>query len=852
LKEWPTLRQHEGLVAVLKETPFVPVGRRLLRPREVLDPRVDVLSYIFGGEEVFPDSECSGEEWLTLLAALGMKTSIDRESFLECARKVQQLAGGQPFGNPRVACGALSPDVLSRAMLLARHLVEHFGALTATDDDEVGAERRASDFCATLGRLRFVPSNEPLVGVGPHAGEPTLACFAELALNQDRHLVWTEVPLLKRDLTPPRTSWQDLGLLHPPPATTVLSHGLSISQHPPDQWPYSDDPSDSAEAVFGAIWAHFGERWLSMPHDVRARLSTMRLLLCGTSFVPPRRVFRSVFATCQPLLQPVSAISSTPAPSDQVLMAVGVSDEPSLPSLARILRELPAECGGARLTPSERRALISILRLASDFRGFSADGKFAVPTQGGLAVCAERCVISDSPWILRRMRPGVVHLASDAIDSPLRAKLQLKKLSDVVKVRLAPGFEPRLEGTCDDLAAAELTSLMHSMDFAAAASSLLGAHAGWRDPSLSAPPRHLRTEAIATALRPFSVTLVRRLRTRLVLGATGEDVTAELLAEEEDDEPWFVERTGKEILILAELPAGLSRELLLAQAVCELVGSDSPASLAPLLASPAARITTTLEALRVSPPLQWATASASGAPGTPCSAEDEAMLHLVPLRPYFTGEVVAVDGNRIGRPDDNGLVYAEIDTSTTSGQNQLSLRVGGAVIRCLALDVHSFCSQLRTTAGRRPDTSGALAEEDHVETTLEDEASRQEADGSGSAPPSGPSSAELVDAVSSVLRRAGVPIGLETKQLLEANLQLQAELASTKAELEDARIESSRAREQFEVADTAITCQVCMTRRVDLLLNGCGHMLCSTCAARMQQCPFCRRPLTEGTARLRW
>ena len=29
-----------------------------------------------------------------------MKTSIDRESFLDCARKVQSLAGALPFGKP--------------------------------------------------------------------------------------------------------------------------------------------------------------------------------------------------------------------------------------------------------------------------------------------------------------------------------------------------------------------------------------------------------------------------------------------------------------------------------------------------------------------------------------------------------------------------------------------------------------------------------------------------------------------------------------------------------------------------------------------------------------------------------
>ena len=47
LAHWPQLRQHDGLRAALQETPFVPVGDRLLRAREVLGPRVDVPSSIF-------------------------------------------------------------------------------------------------------------------------------------------------------------------------------------------------------------------------------------------------------------------------------------------------------------------------------------------------------------------------------------------------------------------------------------------------------------------------------------------------------------------------------------------------------------------------------------------------------------------------------------------------------------------------------------------------------------------------------------------------------------------------------------------------------------------------------------
>lgn len=83
-------------------------------------------------EQVFPEPECCTEEWMALLAFLGMKTSIDRDSFLECARKVQQLAGASPFGTPR-ATEPPTADVLSRAQLLATHLIEHFAVLTSTE-----------------------------------------------------------------------------------------------------------------------------------------------------------------------------------------------------------------------------------------------------------------------------------------------------------------------------------------------------------------------------------------------------------------------------------------------------------------------------------------------------------------------------------------------------------------------------------------------------------------------------------------------------------------------------------------------------------------------------------------------
>ena len=437
------------------------------------------------------------------------------------------------------------------------------------------------------------------------------------------------------------------------------------------------------------------------------------------------------------------------------------------------------------------------------------------------------------------------------------------------------------------------------MDFATAASRLLAAHAGWRDRDLVATPRGLRAEAISLALRAYRVTLVRTLCTRLQLTSSGEDVTAEAPSDDGSgagsgaagaastsatssahnsaaahDDAWYVDRKGSELLLLATAPAGLSREQLLAQAVCEVLGVDAPTSLAPLLAVDASQAAAMLARLRVPPPPHWATAcmrsprrlhssqvppppqwaaaSAVGSAGTPCTTEDEALLQLRPLRAYFAGEVVCISASQLGisagGDEADGYVYAEVDVAVPaatapqadgrggggffdSGGGALSrmppgmppgmpsgpmvaLRVGGqrARMQCLSLQVHSFRSIRReraeasgTTAvgvavgGRAPGADGAMPGVMPGSST----------GARPGVPTGGPSSAELVEAVSAVLRRAGVPLGLETTELLEANLALKTALGASRADLDEQALETTRCREQLEAMERVITCQVC-------------------------------------------
>ena len=350
-----------------------------------------------------------------------MKTRVDAEAFVRCARKIEAL-GAATQGAPPTA------DVLARAALLTAHLHDNFLTLCSGTEEGGGlaqgpttAFADADAFCGALRGVRFVPSHAASALAGPHEGEPLLACFGELALHQDRRLLWTVAPVLRREWAPPRELWPALGLLHPPPMENVLAHAAQLAAWAPDAWPF-DGVAEPLREVVGALWAYFAERQHAASAEAMARLAQLPLVLCGAALVRPSRVFGSCFGACQPLLQPRAAISSRPQPSDALLVALGMGEAAALPDYLRLLRELPDEYRGARLAPSERRAVLATLQLAADAPGFRADGRLALPTADGGLAPLRSCVVDDAPWLLHRMRPGAVRLVS-AVGTLLQAQL---------------------------------------------------------------------------------------------------------------------------------------------------------------------------------------------------------------------------------------------------------------------------------------------------------------------------------------------------------------------------------------------------------------------------------------------
>ena len=80
---------------------------------------------------------------------------------------------------------------------------------------------------------------------------------------------------------------------------------------------------------------------------------------------------------------------------------------------------------------------------------------------------------------------------------------------------------------------------------------------------------------------------------------------------------------------------------------------------------------------------------------------------------------------------------------------------------------------------------------------------------------------------------------------LEAKLEVGARFARDAAAAEIQRRAEALAAREREAEDQA-TCALCMDAPKSIVF-GCGHQACLQCAARMQECPFCR---TDITARI--
>ncbi len=221
---------------------------------------------------------------------------------------------------------------------------------------------------------------------------------------------------------------------------------------------------------------------------------------------------------------------------------------------------------------------------------------------------------------------------------------------------------------------------------------------------------------------------------------------------------------------------------------------------------------------------------------------------LKPLRAFFAGEVVAVQA---AEGEGGGYRYAVVDVArpvdapADEARRPLALR-SPELIHVSPLAVYAFASQRPP-----PPVGGAAVRAAAASGAAAPSQPGSSADGAAdSSPPPPPQpaaldSSQLLEAVAGVMAKAGTPLDAERRQLLQDNVQLRDELKQARTELAKAKREASDYKDSFD-------CQICYARKVDVLINECGHTLCHVCVQSVNaRCPFCRKEF-DTASRFYW
>ncbi|CAN0226515.1 unnamed protein product [Phaeothamnion confervicola] len=232
-----------------------------------------------------------------------------------------------------------------------------------------------------------------------------LARFRDAAIHRDRNLVYTVMPVHVEDQQPPQLQFSSLGIKTPPPPRIVLRHLRNLIEAGLEHWTYRDPP----EKVFRDIYRFLDEGWHNLSPNVRSGLRELPAVPVGGRMVKPSRLFFRLKEDLSPFLFEVPRAFGA---FDVLFRALGTKPAPVAADYARLLRELQADCGGARLNPNELGAVLKAasllaqeLQASAEQPGGGGGGELFVPDDRSMLVAREECLFNDAPWLRGRVDP---------------------------------------------------------------------------------------------------------------------------------------------------------------------------------------------------------------------------------------------------------------------------------------------------------------------------------------------------------------------------------------------------------------------------------------------------------------
>ncbi|CAM8938869.1 unnamed protein product [Rhodiola kirilowii] len=859
---WPNIQSDVAVIEALKETRFVRNSDEfctdLFQPRQLFDPGDALLASVFFGERSkFPGERFVTGSWLPILRKAGLQTAVEPDVIIQCAKRVEFL--GMECKKLMVDDSRLEADILSSrnevsseiwslAISVLEHVFANFAVLYS------------NSFCGLLGEIKCVPAEKgfPSVG-GKKGGQRVLTSYSEAVLLKDWPLAWSCNPILSRQCVPPEYSWGAFHLRSPPAFSTVLKHlqviGNSSGEDTLVHWPIASGTLTVDQAAC-EILKYLEKIWGTLS---AADIAELRKV----AFMPAANGSRLVtanalFARLSINLSPFSfELPSLYLPFVKILKELGLQEHLTTTCAKNLLLDLQKACGYQRLNPNELRAVLELLIFACDAERSASDfilkgSEAVVPDDGSRLVHAEACVYIDAcgSHYLKSIDISRIRFVHPNLPVTVCAALGIKKLSDVVTEEVDDMEHLQPLDSIQSVPLAAIRMRLLSTSFQSALWNMINSNA-----VLMPKLKNLGFEKLQNSLYLIAEKLqfVEHLHTRYLLLPKSVDITR--VTDKYNIPEWrdgnyhrtlyFVSRSNDCVLV-AEPPIYISVLDVLARLISDVLGTPTPLPIGPLFICPEESENAVIDTLKLCTERRD-----SNTVGGDCSLvgkellpQDIAQVQLHPLRPFYSGEIIAwrsQNGQKLkyGRiPEDvrpsAGQALYRFKVETTPGTFELLLSSQVLSFRSIAMCSDSPTSMVE---GDKATSKDRLAVD--MKASSSTKATSQtpvESD-----PHFGRVSAtELVQAVQEMLSAAGVDMDAEKQSLFKTTLTLQEQLVETRTALLLEQERADTALKEAETAKAAWTCRICLNAEVDHTIVPCGHVLCRRCSSAVTKCPFCR------------
>ena len=725
---------------------------------------------------------------------------MDADLFLQCAEFVHARKDGD-----------IDDNVEARAtMLLDKLLNELEDMLPEEPAPRFEFQRRLQELC-------IVPLEHPATR------ERALFRFKDCCLGQYAKLVVFSMPPLPKKWVPPAESFKVFGIVSPPPFPLVMSSLANATEALLQDYPLDSTPTED----FCAVLAHLkvaverGQGWNKGDNAYQKMFLKERCMpLNDTVLAAPGRTFFSVGAAATPPY--VNQLPKAYAEHADLLRELGVLEKPTVSFYKATLEEVHRTSAGSEdapevpLSPGELNAVLKMIDASAGRAAF-------VPDVRGVMWPVQQTLYNDAPWLLPRMREGIIALTHPRLSREACERLGVRLLHSVVVERLGADDPPPV--AVENPEAARLTAGIRSKEYASCLLELLrGENSGCPD-----------VQATHARLKQFEVVFVETLQTRLfaVEGTTEVDLTEDGQAE---GCLFFADLAAHRIYV-ARLPSHVDAASAVGRCVAKiLLLPRLPPFMAQLLGCPPAEMHAYLVTLQVANAGEASTLAAAsrGRLGAPLAEADRSVVQRL-HRQHLPGECVAwVDHTGVRR-------YAEVVSTHATDLDEspwaYELRVGTQLKQAEGTSIFLFATPGAADAGAAADAGDAAVEQPAEE---EEEEGGSEED-----------KARAV--LSGLMRQLGIPLEGDAQVMLDALERSQRDVMELKKKLDAAEGKNVLLVRENETFRTQTDCKICFgDMPVEVALR-CGHALCKECVQKLKsnagfggvaECPFCKAALT--------